>query len=70
MHTLLRYNLPPFSETSFLIFKNRRKPELLMNGMHSEDAIPELDGFDLDLNDLQLEEAPAEGGLSLDLEDF
>ena len=43
--------------------------ELLMNGMHSEDAIPELDGFDLDLNDLQLE-TPAEGGLSLDLEDF
>ena len=43
--------------------------ELLLEGMHSEDAA-DLDGFDLDLNDLQLDEAPAEGGVNLDIEDF
>ena len=43
--------------------------ELLLEGMHSEDAA-DLDGFDLDLNDLQLDEAPAEGGMGLDIEDF
>ena len=44
--------------------------ELLLNGMHSEEAIPELDGFDLDLNDLQLEDTAEEGELPLDFEDL
>ena len=43
--------------------------ELLLEGMHSEDAA-DLDGFDLDLNDLQLDEAPAGDGMNLDIEDF